>query len=101
MSIFVDAIKNLIPNSSWACAGEEVYENIDWQDSVNPKPSKQAVEAEITRLQIAIGHVEPRSKEYPPITDYLDGVVKGDQVQIDKYIADCLAVKAKYPKGVA
>ena len=40
-----------------------------------------------------------RASEYPPITDYLDGVVKGDQTQIDKYIADCLAVKAKYPKG--
>ena len=39
-----------------------------------------------------------RVAEYPPITDYLDGVVKGNQVQIDKYIADCLAVKAKYPK---
>jgi len=42
-----------------------------------------------------------RAKEYPPITDYIDGVVKGDQAQIDKYIADCFAVKAKYPKGVA
>ena len=42
-----------------------------------------------------------RSAEYPAITDYIDGVVKGDQAQIDKYIADCLAVKAKYPKGVA
>jgi hypothetical protein len=41
-----------------------------------------------------------RASEYPPITDYLDGVVKGDQTQIDKYIADCLAVKAKYPKGI-
>ena len=40
-----------------------------------------------------------RQAEYPPITDYLDGVVKGDQAQINKYIADCLAVKAKYPKG--
>ena len=42
-----------------------------------------------------------RAKEYPPITDYIDGVVKGDQTQIDKYIADCLAVKARHPKGVA
>jgi hypothetical protein len=25
-------------------------------------------------------------------------VVKGDQDQIDEYIAACLAVKAKYPK---
>ena len=39
-----------------------------------------------------------RVAEYPPITDYLDGVVKGNQAQIDKYISDCLAVKAKYPK---
>jgi hypothetical protein len=39
-----------------------------------------------------------RAADYPPITDYLDGVVKGNQAQIDKYIADCLAVKAKYPK---
>lgn len=39
-----------------------------------------------------------RAREYPPITDYIDGVVKGDQAQVDKYITDCLAVKAKYPK---
>jgi hypothetical protein len=45
------------------------------------------------------GYKAKRVVEYPPITDYLDGVVKGDQTQIDKYIADCLAVKAKYPKG--
>jgi len=39
-----------------------------------------------------------RADEYPPMSDYLDGIVKGDQTQVDKYIADCLAVKAKYPK---
>ena len=43
-------------------------------------------------------YVAKRQAEYPPMTDYLDGVVKGDQAQIDKYIADCQAVKAKYPK---
>ena len=42
-------------------------------------------------------YAELRKREYPPMADYLDGVVKGDQMQIDKYIADCLAVKAKYP----
>ena len=44
-------------------------------------------------------YINQRAAEYPPMTDYLDGVVKGDQAQIDKYIADCLAVKAKYPKA--
>ena len=46
----------------------------------------------------SLAYQQQRSREYPPITDYIDGVVKGDQAQIDKYIADCLAVKAKYPK---
>lgn len=41
---------------------------------------------------------QQRQNEYPPMADYLDGIVKGDQAQIDKYISDCLAVKAKYPK---
>ena len=47
----------------------------------------------------ALSYAEKRRSEYPPLTDYLDGVVKGDQAQIDAYIAACLAVKAKYPKS--
>jgi len=43
-------------------------------------------------------YIAKRQAEYPPFTDYLDGIAKGDQAQIDKYIADCQAVKAKYPK---
>ena len=43
-------------------------------------------------------HKYKRAAEYPPITDYLDGIVKGDQAQIDAYIAACQAVKTKYPK---
>jgi len=58
---------------------------------------KAAVQAYVD----AHAYIAKRASEYPPITDYIDGVVKGDQAQIDKYIADCLAVKAKYPKGVA
>lgn len=54
-------------------------------DALRPKPPEPT-------------YAQKRAAEYPPMTDYLDGVVKGDQAQIDKYIADCLAVKAKYPK---
>lgn len=39
-----------------------------------------------------------RAAEYPPMTDYIDGIVKGDQAQVQAYIDACLAVKAKYPK---
>jgi hypothetical protein len=43
-------------------------------------------------------YIAKRQAEYPPMTDYLDGIAKGDQAQINKYIADCLAVKERYPK---
>lgn len=56
-------------------------------------------EAEALRPKTELTYAEKRAAEYPPMTDYLDGVVKEDQAQIDKYIADCLAVKAKYPKA--
>ena len=58
---------------------------------------KAAVQAYVN----AHAYIAKRAAEYPNPAEYLDGVVKGDQAQIDKYIADCLAVKAKYPKGVA
>jgi hypothetical protein len=57
---------------------------------------KDAVQAYVD----AHAYIAKRAAEFPPITDYIDGVVKGDQAQIDKYIADCLAVKARHPKGV-
>lgn len=55
---------------------------------------------ELVRQYAANEYKEKRRNEYPPITDYIDGVVKGDQAQIDAYVAACQAVKAKYPKPV-
>jgi hypothetical protein len=46
----------------------------------------------------AHAYIAKRQAEYPPMTDWIDGMVKGDQAQINKYIADCLAVKERYPK---
>lgn len=43
-------------------------------------------------------YAELRAAAYPPITEYLDGIVKGDTQQIEAYIAGCKAVKALYPK---
>jgi hypothetical protein len=55
-------------------------------------------EAAVQAYIDAHAYIAKRQREYPPFTDYLDGIAKGDQAQIDKYIADCQAVKAKYPK---
>ena len=56
-------------------------------------------EATVQAYMDAHAYIAKRQAEYPNVIDYIDGVVKGDQAQIDKYIADCQAVKAKYPKG--
>ena len=69
---------------------DPVYENGEWVQTwgvVDASP-----EDVLQRI------LDLRASEYPPMSDYLDGIVKGDQAQVDKYIADCLAVKAKYPK---
>lgn len=39
-----------------------------------------------------------RARAYPPITDYIDGIVKNDHNQINKYIEKCKKVKERYPK---
>jgi hypothetical protein len=50
---------------------------------------------EVERLNLVKAN---RANEYPDFKEYLDGIVKGDNAQVQKYINDCLAVKAKYPK---
>ena len=101
--MIIKAISNLRPNSSFSLMGD-TYDTLIWQDEKTTPPTQSEVDAEIVRLQAeyqANAYKAKRAAEYPPITDYIDGVVKNDQAQIDKYIADCLAVKQKYPKGVA
>ena len=83
----------------WSVIGNS-YDGIEWKDSL-PKPTKEELDSQWASIQAYVdahAYIAKRAAEYPPITDYLDGVVKGDQAQIDKYIADCLVVKAKYPK---
>ena len=40
---------------------------------------------------------EQRRAAYPPIEDYIDGVVKGDDAQVAEYKAKCLEVKKQHP----
>ena len=55
---------------------------------------KSAVEAYVA----SHAYIAKRQAEYPPMADYLDAIVKGDEQQKQAYIDACLAVKAKYPK---
>jgi hypothetical protein len=73
----------------WVDANEDCQVGYTYNDEVfsntNPSP-------------VVRTYAENRAREYPPITDYLDGIVKNDQAQIDAYIEACQAVKNKYPK---
>lgn len=75
---------------------------LKWDASkLGPIPTTEQLDAAIKQKEaeeMAVLYKAQRAAEYPPIADYLDGVVKSDQAQIQKYIDDCLAVKAKYPK---
>mgnify|MGYP007025741600 CR=1 FL=1 len=95
------ALFSLYPGAQWTCYGDE-YDNMVWYDTNDiPKPDEQTVLDEIARLQQEWEDTEYqrlRAKEYPDFKEYLDGIVKGDQEQIQTYIDACLDVKAKYPK---
>ena len=73
----------------------------EWKLNI-PKPTMAQLDAfeaeanEVERLNLVKAN---RANEYPDFKEYLDGIVKGDDAQIQKYINDCLAVKAKYPKN--
>lgn len=89
--LYLNALSSLRPNKNFSI----INEVLTWEEVGVITPTEAEVKAEMQRLN----YRALREAEYPPITEYLDGVVKGDQDQINKYIADCLAVKAKYPKG--
>ena len=82
-------------------AGVSIDEDgIHWYN-VDDIPSEEEIQVEVDRLtalETSNDYKLKRAAEYPDFKDYLDGVVKHDQVQIQKYIDDCLAVKAKYSK---
>jgi hypothetical protein len=88
VNVIIDEIEHtfqcIVANDTEADLDEIVQWNIDNLNKpfVEPKPS----------------YADKRKAEYPPIEDYLDGIVKNDTSQIQAYIDACKAVKLKYPK---
>ena len=96
----VDALQTLTPGAQWVLNGDE-YSGLQWLDENQEQPTEEALVAEAVRLQAeydALEYQRLRKPEYPPIEDYVDGIVKGDEAQVQAYIDACLAVKEKYPK---
>ena len=93
----IDVIQALDPNAQVSIVGNEIA-SLAWQSTPIPTDILLTKQAEMQAEYDSKQYQRDRLPEYPPATDYLDGIVKGDQGQIDKYIADCLAVKEKFPK---
>jgi hypothetical protein len=93
------AILHFNPEASVNLTGE-AYADIYWSENDTPigEATLMAKAEELQASYYSAQYQRDRAAEYPPMADYLDGIVKGDQAQIDAYIAACQAVKSKYPK---
>jgi hypothetical protein len=80
-------------DGAWTVQDETAYgELVSAAQAAQQKVAAEKQAAAIAECQ------RQRAAEYPPMADYIDGIVKGDQSQVQAYIDACLAVKAKYPK---
>ncbi len=99
MTDIIKSILTINPTAQVSVSGDDIN-TITWHNGTTPIPANEilAKQQELITEYNSNQYQRDRAKEYPDFKEYLDGIVKGDQAQIDKYIADCLAVKAKYPK---
>jgi hypothetical protein len=99
MTDIIQAILKINPKAQVSVVAEDTNK-ITWLNDTQPIPANQilAKKQELIAEYNSNQYQRDRANEYPDFKEYLDGIVKSDQSQIDKYIADCLAVKAKYPK---
>ncbi len=96
-------------HEAWEVA-KETFEPLELEDSeelttfTEEEPIEPLRPESLTPSQV----LEPyyatrRASAYPELSEFADGFVKaqaGDSAQLDAYVADCLAVKALYPKGL-
>lgn len=93
------ALLSLRPGAKWQISGDD-YNNLEWLDNNQSKPSKSEVDAELVRLNaeyVATEYQRLRAPEYPSIGDQLDALWKGGEAAA-AMLEQVRAVKAKYPK---
>jgi len=78
-----------------------VWYDTEWKIEkiiVEPEPEPEPEPDPLPPEPAPITWKDKRNAAYPPITEYLDAVVKKDKRLIEEYIQKCLAVKKRYPK---
>jgi hypothetical protein len=98
----MDIIRSILainPKAEVSVNAEDINQ-ITWLNGTTPIDNQTILnkQQELIAEYQANEYKRQRAKEYPDFKEYLDGIVKGDDAQIQKYINNCLAVKAKYPK---
>jgi len=96
--MIAQALVKLRPGSSWEVIGDDVYDNINWKDTVQSKPTRQEVEdtvAELVQARINTQYQRDRRKEYPSFADQFDLLYHGGY---DVWKASIEEIKIKYPK---
>lgn len=94
------ALMRLRPGAEYSVYGD-TYGGIKWHDTNQTQPTEEEVMEMVAVIEQEFKNQEYKRKrlmEYPPIAEYIDAVVKGDQEAIQAYIDACLEVKSKYPK---
>ena len=100
MTDIITSILALNPKAEVSVNAEDINQ-ITWLNGTTPIAKETILnkQAELKAEHDSKNYQRQRASEYPDLKEYLDGIVKGDDAQIQKYINDCLAVKAKYPKN--
>ena len=96
---YIDAVLSLVPLAKFYPSESGNYEDAEWVD-VRERPTKEAVDAEIIRLQNEWTRTEYQRQiapEYPPIGDQLDALFHAGAFT-PEMTAIIQAVKDKYPK---
>ena len=100
MILIIDAILSLKSDAQVSCEKEDINKLV-WHDGNPTNITNKQITDKLAELNTDYNSKEyqrKRQAEYPPMADYLDAIVKGDDTQKQKYIDDCKAVKEKYPK---
>ena len=97
--MIIETILKINPNAEVTVNADDINQ-ITWLNGTTPIDNQTILnkQQELIAEHQANEYKRNRANEYPDFKEYLDGIVKGDNAQIQKYINDCLAVKAKYPK---
>ena len=84
----------------WRISGEEIYENLTWEDE-RPAPTESEIHAEVIRLQAeydAQEYARNRALAYDSVGNQLDMLMKDMRDGTTTHQTACEAVKAQFPK---